>query len=174
MQLAITVLGNRNTPFFEQILSAINRCQCNITEIRSSDFTSSAAMLFLVEGNWNQVAKLDNILDALEKQLKIQISRARQEKTAPLKTGLPYTLEAMCQDQKDIVLNITTFLTERHIAIEEITGSRYSAPYIDTPIFSIKFIIVLPSNQRLLQLREDFLDFCDQLNLDAILEPIKR
>lgn len=174
MQLAITVLGNPSNPFLEPVLSAINRCQCNIFEIRSTGLTTSTGMLILVEGNWNQVAKLDNILDALEKQLKIQIHRSRQEKSTTPKKGLPYTLEAMSLDTKDIVLNITAFLIEHNIIIEEIKGSRYSAPYIDTPIFSVQFIIIVPAEQRLLQLREDFLDFCDQHNLDAILEPIKQ
>lgn len=174
MQLAITVLGNRQTQFIEHILPAISRCKCNIVEISLNDLAESTAAFLLIEGNWNHIAKLENIFDGIEKQLKIYINKVRQDKTATDKAGLPYTLEAMSMDQSNIVLNIASFLSERNIHIEEIKGSRYLAPYIQTPIFSTKFIIIIPSEQRLLQLREDFLDFCDQANLDAILEPIKR
>ena len=174
MQLAITVLGNRNSHVLQHILSALTRCQCSVIEIRALELVSSTSMLILTEGNWNQIAKLDTILDGLEKQLTARICRSRQDKNAPSANGLPYTLEAMSMDQKDIVLQITEFLIERNIFIQEAKGSRYSAPYVDTPIFSAKLVIVIPSDQRLLQLREDFLDFCDNLNLDAILEPIKR
>ena len=174
MQLAITVLGNRQTHFIEHILPAISRCHCNIVEISLTDLAESSAAYFLIEGNWNHIAKLENIFDSIEKQLKIHIHKTRQDKTSALKTGFPYMLEAMSLDQSNIVLNIASFLSERNIHIVEIKGSRYPAPYIQSPIFSAKFIIIIPSEQRLLQLREDFLDFCDQSNLDAILEPIKR
>lgn len=174
MQLAITVLGNRQTHFIEHILPAISRCKCNIIEINLNDLTESTAAYMLIEGNWNHIAKLENIFESIEKQLKIQIHKSRQDKISSAKSGLPYTLEAMSMDQSNIVLNIASFLTEHNIHIEEMKGSRYPAPYIQTPIFTVRFIIIIPSEQRLLQLREDFLDFCDQANLDAILEPIKR
>ncbi|GAB4257617.1 MAG: hypothetical protein Kow0065_07010 [Methylomicrobium sp.] len=174
MQLAITVLGKRHTSFIEPILAAISRCKCSIVEIRATDLAESTAAYLLIEGNWNYIAKLENTLDALQKQLKIQIQKTRQEKSVSNKSGLPYTLEIMCVDQNDIILAIVSFLSERNISIEEIKGYRYPAPYIQNPVFATQFIIIIPSEQRLLQLREDFLDFCDQLNLDAILEPIKR
>lgn len=174
MQLAITVLGKRQSQFIEPVLAAVSRCKCSIAEIRTTELAESTAAHLLIEGNWNHIAKLENLLETLQKQLKIQIHRARQEKTGAPKSGLPYTLEAMSLDQNDIVLAIVSFLVERNISIEEIKGYRYPAPYIQTPVFSMQFIIIIPSEQRLLQLREDFLEFCDQLNLDAILEPIKR
>ncbi len=174
MQLAITVLGKRQSQYIEPILAAVSRCKCSVAEIRSTDLAESTAAYLLIEGNWNHIAKLENLLETLQKQLKIHIHKARQEKTGTPKSGLPYTLEAMSLDQNDIILSIVTFLAERNIAIEEIKGYRYPAPYIQTPVFSTQLIIIIPSEQRLLQLREDFLDFCDQLNLDAILEPIKR
>jgi glycine cleavage system transcriptional repressor len=34
--------------------------------------------------------------------------------------------------------------------------------------------LLVPANVHILSLREEFLDFCDDLNIDAILEPIKR
>lgn len=174
MQLAITVLGKRQSQFIEPVLAAVSRCECSIAEIRATELAESIAAHLLIEGNWNHIAKLENLLETLQKQLKIQIHKARQEKTGAPKSGLPYTLEAMSLDQNDIVLAIVSFLVERNISIEEIKGYRYPAPYIQTPVFSTQFIIIIPSEQRLLQLREDFLEFCDQLNLDAILEPIKR
>ncbi|MGR9052040.1 MAG: glycine cleavage system protein R [Gammaproteobacteria bacterium] len=174
MQLAITVLGQRQTQFIDHILPAISRCQCNIVEISLSDLSESTAAYLLIEGNWNYIAKLENIFAGIEKQLKIQIHKTRQDKNTNTKPGLPYALEAMSPDQNDILLNITSFLSERNIHIVEIKGNRYPAPFIQTPVFSIKFILIIPSEHRLLELREDFLEFCDQFNLDAILEPIKR
>ena len=65
MQLAITVLGNRQTHFIEHILPAISRCHCNIVEISLTDLAESSAAYFLIEGNWNHIAKLENIFDSI-------------------------------------------------------------------------------------------------------------
>jgi glycine cleavage system transcriptional repressor len=63
---------------------------------------------------------------------------------------------------------------DRDIEIEEVTGSSYQAPYLQSSVFSSKFVILVPASVSLLILREEFMDLCDQINADAILEPIKR
>jgi glycine cleavage system transcriptional repressor len=83
-------------------------------------------------------------------------------------------LETISLDHENIVESIATFLLDRDIDIEEITGSSYQAPYLQSSVFSSKFIILVPASISLLILREEFMDLCDQLNIDAILEPIKR
>ena len=49
----------------------------------------------------------------------------------------------------------------------------YSAPHTGTPMFSVNLAIGIPASMHIAMLREEFLDFCDDLNLDAVLEPIK-
>jgi glycine cleavage system transcriptional repressor len=83
-------------------------------------------------------------------------------------------LETISLDKDNVVEAISAFLLDREIGIEDITGSCYQAPYIQTSVFSTRFIILIPSHIQLISLREEFLDFCDQANIDAIFEPIKR
>ena len=40
-------------------------------------------------------------------------------------------------------------------------------------MFSVQMIVNVPTRIHLAQLREEFMDFCDSLNLDAIMEPVK-
>jgi glycine cleavage system transcriptional repressor len=176
MQLAITVLGNPQSRFIAEILPAVRDCNCNILEIRSSHLGQSAAAYLLIQGNWNQIAKFENILDNIEKRLEIKIHTLRpdQKDKNKDKQFMPYSLETISLDKDSVIESIASFLFDRNIDIEEITGSSYQAPYIQTPVFSTKFVILVPPQVQLLSLREEFLDFCDQLNIDAILEPIKR
>lgn len=174
MQLAITALGNRQTQFIEHILPAVSRCKCNIIEISLTELSDMTAAYMIIEGNWNHLAKLENLFEGIEKQLNIKIHQLRQDKNYSGKNGLPYALEVMSLDQGNVVYMVSQFLAKRNIHIVEIKGSQYPAAYVNSPIFTVKFIIIIPSEQRLLELREDFLDFCDQSNFDAILEPIKR
>ena len=100
--------------------------------------------------------------------------RRRKKDKEKEKDYLPYSLETISLDRDNVIESITSFLFDRDIGIEEISGSSYQAAYIQSTVFSTKFIILVPSQLSLLNLREEFLDFCDQLNIDAILEPVKR
>jgi glycine cleavage system transcriptional repressor len=174
MQLAITVLGNNPINFIAEILAVIRDCKCNIIELRSSSLSQSTAAYLLVQGNWNQIAKLESMLEFFERRADIKINTLRPEMREKSKERLPYSLETLSLDKDNVVESIVSFLMVRDIAVEEVTASSYQAPYIQNTVFSTKFIILIPPQQHLLSLREEFLDFCDQLNIDAILEPIKR
>jgi glycine cleavage system transcriptional repressor len=174
MQLAITALGKLNTYFIAEILPIIRDCQCHVVEIRASRLGQSSASYILIQGNWNQIAKVENALDQIQKRMDIKIHMLRTETKDKGKETVPYTLETISLDKESIIESITTFLLGRDIEIEEITGSSYQAPYAQTSVFSTKFVVLVPPQTHLLSLREEFLDFCDHLNIDAILEPIKR
>jgi glycine cleavage system transcriptional repressor len=175
MQLAITVLGNNQFNFIGEILPVVRDCNCNILEIRSSQLGQATGAYLLIQGNWNQIAKLENIiLLSFLLEIKIHLLRPDQKDKDKGKDCIPYSLETISLDKDSVVESITSFLYDRDINIEEITGSSYQAPYIQSSVFSTKFVITIPPSLPLLTLREEFLDFCDQLNIDAILEPIKR
>ncbi|MDD1622841.1 MAG: transcriptional regulator [Methylococcaceae bacterium] len=174
MQLAITVLGNKTSDFLSEALSAVSACQCSVLELRTSNLTQITALYLLIDGNWNHIAKLEGLLDVLAKRLAIQIGFLRPETDNPVQEGVPYTLETISMDKKDLLFSVTSFLIERGIVVEEITASRHHAAFFNNTVFSTKFILLVPENVRILSLREEFLDFCDNLNIDAILEPVKR
>jgi glycine cleavage system transcriptional repressor len=176
MQLAITALANNQINFIAEILPAIRDCQCNILEVRSSRLAQASAGYLLVQGNWNQIAKLESTLDIIQKRIDIRIQMLRPDykDKDKGKEYMPYSLETISLDKDNVVESITSFLLDREVEIEEVSGSSYQAPYVQTAVFSTKFIVLIPPQLPLLSLREEFLDFCDQLNLDAILEPVKR
>ncbi len=174
MQLSITALGAHHTHYIAEMLPAIRDCKCSVLEIRSSQLGQSTASYLLIQGNWNQIAKVETILEQIQKRLEVKIEMLRTEPKDKGKDYVPYTLETLSLDKERIIESINAFLLEREIEIEEITGSSYLAPYAHTPVFSTKFVLLVPPQLHLLSLREEFLDFCDRLNIDAILEPIKR
>jgi len=174
MQLAITILGHHHNNLIAEILPAIRDCKCTIVEIRSSRLSQATAAYILIQGNWNHIAKLENTLDSIQKRLEIHIHTLRPEQKDKTNDSIPYSLETLSLDRDNVIESISAFLHDRDIGIEEITGSCYQAPYIQTAVLSTKFIITIPPQLQLLSLREEFLDFCDHLNIDALLEPIKR
>ncbi|MDQ7090218.1 MAG: ACT domain-containing protein [Methylococcales bacterium] len=174
MHLAITALSQSPTHFIADILEAVTHCHCNILELRSTHLEKSAiAAYLLVEGNWNHLAKLESILNSLQKRLNVQI-HTQQTKTLNLKKPyITYKLETISINQQNITQDIITFLSTRNILIDEIKASCRPDYTTQTSIFSSYFILLIPVDIQLSVLREEILNFCDDFNLDAIFEPVK-
>ena len=175
MQLVISVLGSNQVNFIAELLPAISDCKCSLLEIRCSQLAQRVTAVYvLVQGNWNQIAKLESVLEVLQRRMEIKIHTMRPEQKEKNREFLPYTLETMSLTTHNIMESVTTFLLDREIEIEEMVGSSYPAPYVHTPVFSCKCVILIPPHLNLFALREEFLDLCDQVNIYAILEPLKR
>lgn len=178
MQLAITVLGNKTVGLIAEILSAVSVCQCTVLELSTSHLTEITSIYCLIDGNWNHIAKLEGMLESLRQRFQVQINLLRPQDesaaTLPMSEGVPYTLETISMEKKDLLHELTAFLSERGILIDEINASLHPSMLFSNPVFSSRFTLLVPPDVRILSLREEFMDFCDSLNIDAILEPIKR
>lgn len=174
MLLAITALGNTPTNFISELLPAVRESKCTIVEIRSSRLAEAIGAYLLIQGNWNQIAKFETLLELVQKRFDIKIQVVRPVQKESGKDYVPYLLETMSLDRDNIMGSLVSFLLDRDIDIEEVTGSSYQAAYVQSHVFSSKLVILIPPHTSISSLREEFLDFCDLLNIDAILEPIKR
>ena len=57
--------------------------------------------------------------------------------------------------------------------IAEVATRTYPAAHTGALMFAVQMIVNVPSRLHLAHLREEFMEFCDSRNLDAILEPVK-
>lgn len=177
MQLAVTVLGNKTDGFIVEMLSAISTCHCSVLEFRTSNLSETTSAYVLIDGNWNHVAKLEGLLEIMRTRFQVQIIFFRPQESVSnslTKVGVPYTLETISMEKKDLLFTLTSFLLDHGIYIDEIQANLHPALLFDNQIFSSRFTLLVPADVRILSLREEFMDFCDNLNIDAILEPIKR
>jgi glycine cleavage system transcriptional repressor len=76
-------------------------------------------------------------------------------------------------DQPGMVHNLSGFFAQRKVEIGEVSTRSYTAAHTGAPMFSVQMFINIPSSVHIAGLREEFMDFCDQLNVDAIMEPVK-
>jgi glycine cleavage system transcriptional repressor len=180
MQLVVTVLGENRPDLIVELTRAIKDAKCTIIESRMTELGVQFAAHMLVEGNWNHIARLENALDALSHryELKVHHLRIQEEEEPPAEEeeedALPYAIDIYATDQIHNVHDLSEFLTARGIAILDLSTSRQPAPFTGSPLFLAHMIVKIPAGMRIVSLRDEFLDFCDQMNLDAILEPVKR
>ena len=86
---------------------------------------------------------------------------------------LPYSIDVVSLDQGGIVAGLSGFFASRSIDIAEVSTRSYPAAHTGAPMFSVQMIVNVPTRIPEAHLREEFMDYCDSLNLDAILEPVK-
>ena len=73
-------------------------------------------------------------------------------------------------DHPGIVHPITEFFSGKQINIEELETETYAAPHTGATMFSLQMTVAVPTGVAISHLRETFIDFCDELNLDASFE----
>ncbi len=173
MQLAITLLGDADVDVIAEIILLDSTNSCRIVDLKSSVFADIRCAYLLVEGNWNQLAKYESTLHAIGKKHDYKIHHVRIESTRQLQNVTPYLIEIIGLERSELLSKIITFFSNYKIAIEDINARRYPAPYLDAQLVSVRFVIALPQNVSLFQMRDDLMNLCDLLNADLLFEPFK-
>ena len=130
-------------------------------------------MLLLVSGNWHTLSRLEQRLDKLCAGGDLQISIKKTDVKPTEEDRMPYAVDIVALDQQGIVFNLANFFTSRNVEIADVATRSYAAAHTGSPMFAVQMALNVPSSVHVSQLREEFHELCDQLNLDAILEPVK-
>ena len=137
-------------------------------------FRSEFALILMVSGNWDAIAKLETMIPSLEEQLELTIVSKRTDPRDSTKDKIPYEVEVVALDHPGIVNEVAKFFSEQGLNIENMETDCYAAAHTGTPMFSINMVVSLPADISIAQLRDDFTEFCDDLNLDGSMEPAAR
>ncbi len=172
-QLVIAAVGEDRPGLVDQLSGYILETGCNIADSRMMVLGGEFAVLLLVCGNWNNLAKLEAQLEQIQTKLGMTISVKRTEKKRRSGEFLPYAVDVVSLDHPGIVHNLANFFSQRNINIQDLSTSSYAAAHTGTLMFSVHISLEVPADTHIASLREEFLDFCDRLNLDAVIEPIK-
>ena len=171
--LVITALGEDRPGIVNDLAKVIVDSGCNIEDSRMTVLGGEFAVILLVSGKWNELAKLESGLPSLSRKLNLILNTKRTEPPRRGANLLPYAVEVVAIDHPGIVHQLAHFFSRREINIRDMATASYAASHTGTPMFSVQMTIDVPAGTHIAALREEFMDFCDQLNLDAIMEPVK-
>lgn len=171
-RLMITASGEDKVGLVDQLTSKISESGCNIEESRMAVLGGQFALIMLISGAWNALSKLEGQMDALGGKLGLTIIHNRTRKRARAQAA-PYSVEVVAMDHPGIVHSLSAFFSRNGINIEELQTDTYPAPHTGTPMFSVTMTVSIPAGTHIATLRGNFLDYCDDLNLDAIFEPVR-
>ncbi len=172
MQIAITVFGRNKDIELSELTKIICENECNILGCQVVRHFDTLVGYLIVEGQWNQIVKIESMLQSQLSTLIISIQRFEPIKD-PMKY-LPYSADVVGADSIGIINKLILFFLEHSVQIEDVNSSCFTPVQTSADLFSAHFILSIPSDSQIISLRDAFFEFCDQLSLDAIFEPIKR
>lgn len=175
MQLIITAWGEPDGALFEQLLASIRESDCEVRECRMARIARGCACFLLVQGRWNHVARLESALAVLGQQA--QIFHHRLEETAGEggegSGELLYVADVVSREHAGVLEGLVAYFSQAGVGIQDLRCSSYRLPYVDATVCTIHMLLRIPPGIGVLSLRDDFLDYCEQLQVDAIFEPVK-
>lgn len=171
--LVISAVGNDQPGIVNALSKAILTHDCNIEDSRMAVLGGEFALILLISGKWNAVAKIEKALQEMERKLGLTITVKPTQKRAPLDNMMPYLVDVVSMDHPGIVHEVAAFFSTRGINIEELRTATYPAAHTGTPMFSLSLTISVPGDLHIGRLRDEFTDFCDEMNLDGTLEPMR-
>ncbi|MBT8079958.1 MAG: glycine cleavage system protein R [Gammaproteobacteria bacterium] len=171
--IVLSAVGTDRAGVVNDISRVILDCGGNIDESRMTTLGAEFAVLMLISGNWHTLNKLESALDKLTGDGNLAISIKKTDEAKPAADCMPYAIDVVCLDHPGIVFNLANFFASRQIDIAEVATKRYAAAHTGAPMFSMQMTVNIPGSTQLAQIRDEFLEMCDQLNLDAIMEPVK-
>lgn len=146
---------------------------CNLTDARLATVGRDITVIALASGSWDAIAKLETMLTRLEKDRNFKLIWYRTEDKQRHSNILPYVVEVVSADKPAVLFQLADFFERQGISIENLQSNCYRAMHTGAEMFSAQLTIGIPSNTHIAALRDDFLEFCDHLNLDAIMDPMK-
>lgn len=169
--LALTIIGSSNKAI-SSFVKNINKWGANILEAKMSALGEECAMILLVEGNWGAIAKIETNIQKIQEKLGLIINTRRLNFSSQQKKIVNYAVHTVTIDRSGIIDDLLKFFNAQRVAIEDIHAHTYNARS-GTKMASITMHVNLSADINLSILREKFMHYCDALNLDASLEPVR-
>lgn len=171
--LVISALGHDRPGIIEQLTRLVVSHHCNIHDTRMTVLGGEFAILLMASGSGSSLKHLEKDLPALAEALGLTTMTRWTSARSPTGDARPYRVEVVALDHPGIVNDIAGFFSQQQINIEEMDTGTYAAAHTGSPMFSLSMIVNVPATKGFRELRDSFLDFCDERNLDATIDPRK-
>lgn len=167
--LVISAIGKDHPGIVNEVSHMIAEHKGNITSSRMMAMGGEFALMLMVEGDSNVIESIQSALPDMESSLGLTIV-SRHTDTDKDSSRIPCNINVVSMDHPGIVQQVADFFSSRTANIEEMNTDTYPAAHTGTTMFALNMVVSLPSEIKVAPLREEFIDFCDALNLDASME----
>lgn len=171
--LAVCALGPHRDDGAEKFLHAIIDRGGEIADCRVAGLGASLSLNFLISGDWSALGRLESALPGLAEQLGLSVQYHRTPRRGPQNELRPYNVDLLAPRTTDLTLNLMHFFSEQGVTVVELTSQDYQSAHTGAEMCSVQMLVHIPLTHHPAALREAFMDLCDELHADGILDPIK-
>jgi len=169
--LIISALGPNPMELTNVLCRASFESRCIIDNSRLTRHGEFSALVLQVSGSWDALARMESALSGLAKKHNFRVSTTRSTTLPDRPLALPYVAYVSAVYRPDILSEICQFFIDHQIDLEAMTCDTYQAPQTGGTMLNASLTVTLPAGTQINWLRDQFLDFADALNLDALIEP---
>jgi glycine cleavage system transcriptional repressor len=170
--LAITAHVQNSPELVSELSKVSSQLTCNIEAVRVTALGDHFVITLAISGPWDAVAKLETALASINERKDVFLIFHRFNLREEYPASLPYTANITTLDEPGITRVISEFFLGLGIDIEELYGESYLTP-TGTQMYSMNIGLLIPTDIHVATLRDNFISFCDNLNIDAVLEPMR-
>lgn len=169
--LLISAHGQEAMELTSQITRAAVESRCAIISSRLTRHGDFSAFTAQAAGSWDALARLESVLPAIAKRHDLTLTMTRAGLPKSNAQALPYVVYVSAAYRADILSELCQFFADHRLTLENLTTDTYIAPQTGCNMLNATLTVTLPAGTQISWLREQFLDFADALNLDALIEP---
>lgn len=169
--LVVSILGKNSIGILNTVAAHLKKHHCWIVRSHVTVLGTSFGMLLQINGKWNHITKLETSLDALAKKYDFAIRTSRCNPGEYAEKLITYTVDIITTQRPEIIPTLSQFFMRQKINISDLHCESFAARLTSTEMLSLTMKIHIPANISLAELREEFINLCDELNLDAVMEP---
>ena len=168
--MVLTAVGKDRPGLVNEITSVIHTAGANLEDSRMAILGGEFALLLLITGHKENLARIQTAVTELEQKLGLNIVTKWTERGSPGKRFLPYLLRVSGFDRPGIVHQVSELLAKLDINVASLESRVSFAPLSGTPMFILDAELQVPDQATLRRLRQDLTATCDEVDLDFSLE----
>ena len=169
--LVVSILGPNNIGILNSVSAHVKKHHCWVGRAHLTGLGTAFGMLLQINGKWNHIAKLETSLETLAKKHDFAIRTLRCNPSAYKEKLITYSVDIITTQRPEIIPTLSQFFMRQKINISDMHCESFAARLTDTEMLSLTMKIHIPADISWADLREEFINLCDELNLDAVMEP---
>jgi len=171
--LSIVALGTTRDKLARDMVNAIVRRGCEIVDCRISPLGDHFSAALLLAGNWSAVGKMESALPGIADHLGLSIQLQHTRPAASETDYRPYAAEVVAPQQPQLLGELLDFFADQGTRVVEISAQAYASGLTGAAMCTLHMALQVPLDQHPQTLRDAFMDICDELHADGLLDPIK-
>lgn len=171
--LCLVALGANRDRLAADLVDAIVQRGCNISDCRIMPLGTRFSALLMLSGNWSAMAKMETALPGLAEELDLAIEYQHGHPNNNTGNFRPYSAEIIAPQQPRLLGVLLDFFNSQDVHVIEVSAQDYDSGLTGAHMCTVHLALHVPLSHHPQLLRDSFMDLCDELQADGLLDPIK-